>query len=74
MGFRGRVAELNLHAAFLEITDEFLVRIARRDVAVGVIGDVVQRHMAGVRVKYGYDLRLGMPIGDAIFDQLEVEN
>ena len=74
MGFRGCPAELDLHTALLEVADKVLVGIARRDVPVGVIGDVVQPHMAGIRVKYGDDLRLGMPIGDVIFDELEVEN
>jgi hypothetical protein len=32
MGFSGRPAELNLHAAFLEVADKVLVGIARRDV------------------------------------------
>jgi hypothetical protein len=53
--------------------DEVLVGIAGRDVSVGVIGDVVQCHMASIRVKYGDDLRLGSPIGDVIFNELEVE-
>jgi hypothetical protein len=74
MGFRGRPAELNLHAALLEVADKVLVGIARRDLPVGVIGDVVQRHMASIRVKYGDDLRFGIPIGDVIFDELELEN
>jgi hypothetical protein len=30
--------------------------------------------MASIRVKYGDDIRLGIPIGDVIFDELEVEN
>jgi hypothetical protein len=30
--------------------------------------------MAGIRVKHGDDLRLGMPLGDVIFDELDVEN
>ena len=73
VGLRSRAAELNLHAAFLEVADKVLVGIARCDVAVGIIGDVMQRHVAGIRVKYRDDLRLGIPIGDVIFDELEVE-
>jgi hypothetical protein len=74
MGFRGRPAELNLHTALLDVADKVLVGIARRDVPVGVIGDVLQRHMASIRVKYGDDSEFGIPIGDVIFDEQEVEN
>jgi hypothetical protein len=74
MGFRSRPAQLNLHAAFLDVTDKLLVGIACRYAPVGVIGDIVQRHMGGIRVEHGDDLRLGIPIGDVILDQLEMEN
>ena len=30
--------------------------------------------MGGIRVEHGDDLRLGIPIGDVILDQLEMEN
>jgi hypothetical protein len=30
--------------------------------------------MPSIRVKYSDDLRLGMPIGDVILDELEMEN
>jgi hypothetical protein len=30
--------------------------------------------MAGIRVKYSDDLRLGIQTGDVVFDELEVKN
>jgi hypothetical protein len=73
MGSCGRSTELNLHAAFLQAADQVLVGIASRDVPVGVIDDIVQRHMASIRVKHGDDLRLGIPVGNITFDELELE-
>jgi hypothetical protein len=72
--FCGCPAEFNLHAAVLKVSDEILVRITRRYVAVGIVGAIVQRHVTSVRVKDGYDLGLGIPIGNVIFDELKVEN
>src|SRR5262245_34076208 len=45
MGLCGRAAKLNLHAALLQIGNEILVGVARRDVAICVVRRVVQSHM-----------------------------
>jgi hypothetical protein len=70
----GCAAEFNLHAAILEVSDEILVRIACGYVAVGIVGAIVQCHVAGVRVKDRCDLGLGVPVGNVILDEAKVEN
>src|SRR6516225_8772558 len=70
---RGRTTQLDLHAAFHLVGDETLVGIAGCYVPVGIVGGIVQRHVAGVGVKYRDDLGLGFPIGDIILDELKVE-
>jgi hypothetical protein len=74
VNFRGRATQLNVHPTFHQVSDELLVGIAGRYVPFGVVGAVVQGHVASVRVKDGDDLRLGVPIGDVVLDKLKVEN
>ena len=61
MNFRGRAAQLNLHTAFHQVGDEPLVGITARYAPFGVVGLVVQRHMARLRVKDRNNLRRGRP-------------
>src|SRR6202171_6224120 len=69
VNFRSRATQLNVHPTFHQVSDEFLVGIAGRYVPFGVVGAVVQGHVACVRVKDGDDLRLGVPNGDVVLDK-----
>lgn len=71
---RGGPAELDLYAAFHEIRQKFLVRVAGRYHSVGIVRLVVQRHMAGARMKYHDDLGLGLPVGDVFGDELKMKD
>jgi hypothetical protein len=55
VNLRGRATQLYSHAAFLQISHELFVGIAGRYVPVGIVGVIVQRYVAGVRVKDGDD-------------------
>src|SRR5262249_38938214 len=71
---RSRSTQLDLHAALLQVRDEKPVGVAGRYVPVGVIGPVIQRRVAGIRVKDGDDLGIGLPLGDVILDEQKVKN
>jgi hypothetical protein len=51
VNFRRRTTQLNVRTAFHQVSDELFVRIAGRHIPVGVVGLVVQRHVARIRVK-----------------------
>jgi hypothetical protein len=51
MGTRGRAAQLNLYPAPLKVGDEILIGIPARNVPVGIVRPVVQRHVTGIGVK-----------------------
>src|SRR5215813_7183088 len=70
----GCAAQLDLNATSGQDSDQILVGIAGRYIPFGVVGAVVQRHVAGVRVKHGDKLGLGVPTGDVVPDELQVEN
>ena len=48
------------HAALHRVRYKVRVGIAGRDVSIGIVGGIVQRHVAGVGMKDGDDLRLGV--------------
>ena len=64
--FCGRAAKLNLDAVCHEVSQEYLIGIAGRYVPVGVIGAIVQRYVACVRVKDRNNLGLGIPVGGVV--------
>src|SRR5262249_25771530 len=66
MGLCGRAAKLDLHAALLQIGNEILVGVARRDVAICVVCRVVQSHMPGIRMEDCDDLRGRAPARDVV--------
>jgi hypothetical protein len=74
VSLRGRATQLYSHAALLQVSDELFVGIAGRYVPVGIVGVIVQRHVAGVRVKDGDNIGVGVPAGSVIPDKLEVED
>src|SRR6185437_6130670 len=74
VGTCGRAAELNLNVASLEVSEKIFVGIARRNVAVGVVGGVVQCQATGVCMKHRCDLGLCVPVPDLILDELKVED
>jgi hypothetical protein len=63
VSLRGRATQLYSHAALLQISDELFVGIAGRYVPIGIVGAIVQRHVAGVRVKDSDDFGIGVPAG-----------
>ena len=74
MNFRRRAAQFDFRTAFHQVSDELLVRIAGRHHPFGVVCLVVQRHVARIGVKDRNDLRLGVPAGDVLLEELKVEN
>src|SRR5215472_4081838 len=52
---------------------ELLVGIASRYASIGVVSGVMQRDVAGIRVKDCDDFSLRFPIGAVIHDELKVE-
>src|SRR5260370_31134194 len=72
--FCGRATQLNLHAAFYQVSDESFVGIAGRYVPFGVVSVVVQRHVTRVCVKDRNNLSLCAPAIDIVLDELNVEN
>ena len=69
-----RATKLDHHAALLQIGNEILVGVARRDVAIRVVRGVMQSHMPGIRMEDGDNLRGRAPARDVVFDELEVKN
>ena len=67
-------AQFDLNTTLHQVLDEFLVRIARRNISVSVVRLVVQRHVAGICVEHRDDVRLRIPIGDVTLDELKVED
>ncbi len=69
VSLRGRATQLYSHAALLQVSDELFVGIAGRYVPIGIVGVIVQRHVAGIRVKDGDDFGIGVPAGSVIPDK-----
>jgi hypothetical protein len=74
VNFRCGAAQLDFHTALDQVGDQILIRIAGRDATVGIVRAVMQRDVTGVRVKDRNDLRLGVPTGDVVLDELHVED
>jgi len=74
VSLRRRATQLYSHAALLQISDELFVGIAGRYVPIGIVGVIVQRYVAGVRMKDSDDFSVGVPAGSVIPDKLKVED
>src|SRR5215813_10419541 len=67
VGLCGRAAKLDLHVALLQIENEILVGVSRRDVAIRVVRRVVQSHMPSIRMEDCDNLRGRAPARDVVF-------
>src|SRR5215471_2006096 len=65
--------ELDLHTSVHQITNKFLVWVASRNIAVGVIRLVMQRHVTSIGMKDHYNLELRLPTGDIVHYELKVK-
>jgi hypothetical protein len=74
VNFRGGAAQLDFHTALDQVGDQIPIGIAGRNATVGIVRAVMQRDVAGVRVKDRNDLRLGIPTGYVVLDELHVED
>ena len=74
VSFGGRAAQFDAHSPLYQVRHEVLVGIAGGNVSIGIVGGIMQRHMAGIGMKDSDDLRLGVGVGDIIGDELKVEN
>ena len=64
---RGRATQLNPYSALHEIGDKFFVRIASGHHPFGIVCLIIQRHVAGIRMKYGNNLVGGLPIRNVLW-------
>jgi hypothetical protein len=69
----GCTTKLNADSTLDEFGNERLVGVARLYVPFLVVGVIVQGHMTSVGMKYGNDLRLGIPVCNVILQDLNVE-
>jgi hypothetical protein len=74
VNFGGGAAQLDFHTALDQVGDQIPIGIAGRNATVGIVRAVMQRDVAGVRVKDRNDLRLGIPTGYVVLDELHVED
>src|SRR5262249_35884163 len=70
----GRPAELNMHAALLQIGYQVLVGIACEDVAIRVVSPIVQSYVPGIRMEDCDNLGAGAPAFDVVPDEFHVKD